>query len=62
MIDNDIVQVTGTTEIDYSSDPMVRICSAIVTTSKGEGSVRYNVLWEDTSTQKLQVAAQPVVL
>lgn len=62
MIDNDIVKVTGTTEIDYSSDPMVRICSAIVTTSKGEGSVRYNVLWEDTSTQKLQVAAQPVVL
>ena len=61
MIDNDIVKVTGTTEIDYSSDPMVRICSAIVTTSKGEGSVRYNVLWEDTSTQKLQVAAQPVV-
>ncbi len=62
MIDNDIVKVTGTTEIDYSSDPMVRICSAIVTTSKGEGSVRYNVLWEDASTQKLQVAAQPVVL
>ncbi len=62
MIDNDIVKVTGTTEIDYSSDPMVRICSAIVTTSKGESSVRYNVLWEDTSTQELQVAAQPVVL
>ena len=62
MMDNDIVKVTGTTEIDYSSDPMVRICSAIVTTSKGEGSVRYNVLWEDASTQKLQVAAQPVVL
>ena len=62
MIDNDIVEVTGTTEIDYSSDPMVRICSAIVITSKGEGLVRYNVLWEDMSTQELQVAAQPVVL
>ncbi len=62
MINTDIVKVTGTTENYYSSDPMVRTCSAIVTTSKGEGSVRYNVLWEDMSTQELQVAAQPVVL
>jgi hypothetical protein len=62
MIDNDVVEVTKTIEIDYSSDPMVRTCSATVSTSKREGLVRYNVLWADTSTQELRVAAQPVVL
>ena len=62
MIDNDVVEVTKTIEIDYSSDPMVRTCSATVSTSKREGLVRYNVLWADTSTQELRVAAQPVDL
>ncbi len=62
MIDNDVVEVTKTIEIDYSSDPMVRTCSATVSTSKREGLVRYNVLWADTSTQELRVAAQPIVL
>lgn len=62
MIDNDVVEVTKTIEIDYSSDPMVRTCSATVSTSKREDLVRYNVLWADTSTQELRVAAQPVDL
>ena len=62
MIDNDLVEVTKTIEIDYSSDPMVRTCSATVSTSKREDLVRYNVLWADTSTQELRVAAQPVDL
>ena len=62
MIDKDVVEVTKTIEIDYSSDPMVRTCSATVSTSKREGLVRYNVLWADTSTQELRVATQPVVL
>ena len=62
MIDNDVVEVTKTIEIDYSSDPMVRTCSATVSTSKREDLVRYNVLWADTSTQELRVAAQPIVL
>lgn len=62
IIDNDVVEVTKTIEIDYSSDPMVRTCSATVSTSKREDLVRYNVLWADTSTQELRVAAQPVDL
>ncbi len=61
MMGDDPVKITGTMEIDDLADPIARVCSGNLLTPKGDSSVRYIVLWEDASMEKLQVAAQPVV-
>lgn len=61
MTDSDIVNITGTMEIDYLSDPIARVCSGTLITLKGDSSVLYVVRWEDASKKKLEVATQAVV-
>lgn len=61
MTDNDIVNISGTMEIDYLSDPIARVCSGMLITLNGDSSVLYVVRWADASKKKLQVATQAVV-
>ena len=62
MMDNNIVNISGTMEIDHLTDPIARVCSGILVMPTGESSARYVVRWEDASRQKLQVVWQSVVL